>query len=407
MHSKFALAIAMFLAPLARAQEASPPVTIRVATFNLEDVRTTDLLDPSHPRLKNLAEVIQRVRPNIILLNEIAYDQPGSPGFVEGDTPGQNALRFINNFLVQPQNGVEPIRFRAYAAPVNTGVASGFDLDNDGVVAKTYTFPEPSGPDGKPTDLPPDARAYGNDCWGFGGFPGQYGMAILVDERLEILSDQIRTFQRLPWDYVSGAFLPAAADGSAWFTAEEKAVARLSSKSHWDVPVKLPNGAVLHMLCSHPTPPAFDGPELRNKKRNHDEIRFWRDYIENAAYIVDDRDEPNGLRRADLFVILGDLNADPDEGDSFKNPIKTQLLSSNRINAEVVPKADIDLTAAGLDADDTALFKLRVDYVLPSAAIEVVRSGVWRLAPGGGEPASAFPSDHFPVWADLSVPAPD
>ncbi len=39
--------------------------------------------------------------------------------------------------------------------------------------------------------------------------------------------------------------------------------ARLSSKSHWDVPINV-NGRVLHVLASHPTPPVFDGPEDRN-----------------------------------------------------------------------------------------------------------------------------------------------
>ena len=49
---------------------------------------------------------------------------------------------------------------------------------------------------------------------------------------------------------------------------------RLSSKSHWDVPVRTPKG-VVHFLVSHPTPPVFDGPEDRNGKRNPDEIRLW------------------------------------------------------------------------------------------------------------------------------------
>ncbi|MFZ4575853.1 MAG: endonuclease/exonuclease/phosphatase family protein, partial [Phycisphaerales bacterium] len=329
-------------------------MTLRVATFNVEDVRTTDLLDPEHPRLKRLAEVIQRVRPNIILLNELAYDQTGAPGFKEGDEPGQNAARFLNGFLARAAGGVAPMRFKAFTAPVNTGVTSGFDLDNDGAVRTTFTHPPATGADGKPTELPADARGYGNDCWGFGGFPGQYGMALLVDERLEILTDQVRTFQRLPWSYVDGAFLPTKPEGGDWFTPEELAVARLSSKSHWDVPVKLPNGSVLHVLCSHPTPPVFDGAEMRNKKRNHDEIRFWRDYIENAPYVVDDKNVPGGLRRMDLFVIVGDLNADPVNGDSFKNPIKTQLFSSSRINSEFTPLGEVDLTAAGLDASDTA-----------------------------------------------------
>ena len=53
---------------------------------------------------------------------------------------------------------------------------------------------------------------------------------------------------------------------------------RLSSKSHWDLPIDI-DGRTVHFLVSHPTPPVFDGPEDRNGTRNHDEIRFWADYV--------------------------------------------------------------------------------------------------------------------------------
>jgi hypothetical protein len=400
---------------MCEAQEggAGAPVILRAATFNVEDVRTTDLLDENQPRVRQIAEVIQRMRPTILLLNEIAYDMPGAPGFQEGAPAGQNATRFVNSFLIKPQNGAAPMRFQTVMLPVNTGVASGFDLNNDGKVSTTFTHPLKAPANGDVTELPDDARRYGEDSWGFGGFPGQYGMALLVDERLKVLREKIRTFQLLPWDYVSGAFIPTNPDGTPWFSPEELAVSRLSSKSHWDVPVELPNGTVLHILCSHPTPPTFDGPEKRNARRNHDEIRFWRDYIDNAPYIVDDKGEPYGLEFSDHFVILGDLNADPDEGSAFKNPISTQLLSCRRINAETTPTSPVVID--GLDPDDTAMFRLRVDYVLPSVAIDVKTSGVWRVNPApiegkegveGVEGRTGFPSDHFPVWADLVVPAP-
>src|SRR5688572_28051755 len=83
---------------------AQPPAetTLRIATFNLNDVRSSDLADANHPRLRRLAEVIQRLRPNILFLNEIAYDGPGAPGFKDGDTPGQNAQRFADRFLTIP-----------------------------------------------------------------------------------------------------------------------------------------------------------------------------------------------------------------------------------------------------------------------------------------------------------------
>ena len=58
-----------------------------------------------------------------------------------------------------------------------------------------------------------------------------------------------------------GALLPddpATEEPADWFTPEELAVVRLSSKSHWDVPIKVGLHTV-HFLVSHPTPPVFDG----------------------------------------------------------------------------------------------------------------------------------------------------
>jgi endonuclease/exonuclease/phosphatase family metal-dependent hydrolase len=387
------------------------PVEIRVATFNLEDVRTSDLRDPAQPRLKALAEIIQRIAPNVLFLNEIAYDGPGSPGYVEGSEPGQNARLFAENFLsVAQAPGLTPLHMKAFMAPSNTGMPSGIDLDRSGAVASAFPPPATAGPDGSVGRLSRRedrdvARAYGGDCWGYGEFPGHYAMALLVSEPLEIQREGVRTFRLLPWDFMPGATWPPA-DGSGegtWYPEEAREKVRLSSKSHWDVPVKLPNGSVVHVLCSHPTPPAFDGEEKRNARRNHDEIRFWADYLDGDGWIVDDANHPGGLDEYAHFVIVGDMNADPDEGSAWKNPMGELILRHKRVRA-TSPVSDVEVER--LDPDDTAHFGLRVDYVLPSKTMEVIGTGVWREGPSGGSWAGRFPSDHFPVWADLSVPEP-
>ncbi len=381
-------------------------VELRIATFNLWDVRTADLLDPGQPRVKALAEVIQRLRPNILLLNEITYDMPGGPD--SSDEPGLNAQRFVDSFLSVPQApGLKPIRYVAYMWPTNTGLPSGFDLNNDGKVVKEFPPPPSTNPDGTPGPSTAAGRAYGNDCWGFGTFPGQYGMALLVDERLVVETNKVRTFRTLPWDYMPGAHLPRTKENEGWFSAEELRFARLSSKSHWDVPVRLPNGTVLHVLASHPTPPAFDGPEQRNKRRNHDEIRFWADYVSSAAWIVDDTNQAGGLERGAAFVILGDLNADPERGSSYKKPMSTVLLASRHINGEGLPTSDIDTMGENgpLTPNDTSEFGLRVDYVLPSMGLVPLRTGIWRHPSSLWLEGSRFPSDHFPVWLDVRIPA--
>ncbi|USN98629.1 MAG: endonuclease/exonuclease/phosphatase family protein [Phycisphaeraceae bacterium] len=421
MPRRFTLALGLLLplltlAPRARAAE---PVAIRVATFNIEDLRTDELIEPYSERARHAAEVIQRIRPNVILINEITDDMSGGPDFDPKAGPGQNADRFARLLARPAAPGLAPLEFTAFSREVNTGRASGFDLDRNGEVVTI--IPPPSR---KQTDA---QRAYGGDCWGFGAYPGEYGMVLLVDKRLEIKEDYVRTFRLFPWKDMPNAMMPqytpepgedksgtaaskeegenkeAATKGAddkpgPWYADEAGELFRLSSKSHWDVPVELPNGEVVHFLCSHPTPPAFDGPEARNKLRNHDEIRFWADYVDNAAYIVDDHRQPGGLPAGANFVILGDLNADPDEGQTVGNPIASLLFANRHIADDPHPTSDLALP--GLDPDDTSRFRLRVDYVLPSRTIGVRKTGIWRYPPAGAE----FPSDHFPVWADLVVP---
>lgn len=358
------------------------PVALRVATFNIEDVRAEHLETDDNPRLRAIAAIIQRIRPNILLLNEIETSHADGPS---------NAEKFAYNYLAVSQgDGLRPLYYETYTPATNTGVHSGFDLDNSGSV--DASVPERS------ERQEAAHRAYGNDCYGFGTFPGQYGMALLVDRRLEIDVEGVRTFREFLWKDLPSANRPVNPDGSDWFDEEEWDAVRLSSKTFADVPVLLPNGTTLHALISHPTPPAFDGGEKRNVLRNHDEIALIRAYIDDDPALYDDSGREGGLDDGASFVILGDLNADPTDGSGKEMTLFTQLFSSPRLAKDTHPSSEIRLD--DLDRTDTARFGLRVDYVLPSASITITASGVWRDA-GDSE---RFPSDHFPVWADVIVP---
>lgn len=396
---QFPLSVVLVSALAVAIPALAQPVTIRVATFNVEDIRTEDLVDGGSARLSRIAAVIAAIRPNVILLNEIAYDMPGGPGWVEGSKPGSNAQRFVDHYLAKLPDLPALPRYRAWMPPTNTGLPSGFDLDNNGTAAES---PGPRQDPGSPRRVPTAReQAYANDCYGYGTFPGQYGFALLIDERLELDEAGIRTFMRFPWSYMQGGYMPTNAAGEPWFTPEEAKYVRLSSKNFVDAPIKLPNGAKVHLLCSHPTPPAFDGAEQRNKKRNHDEIRLIGEYISDAPFLVDDNEREGGLGRFDSFIVMGDLNADPRKGSSFKDPIIRHLSGNPRVNFGFVPASTLALP--GLDPADTASFKLRVDYVLPSKDLTILKGEVWRHPPADG---ADFPSDHFPVYLDLSVPAP-
>lgn len=366
---------------------------VRFATFNAslnrsnEGELVSDLSTPDNAQARMVAEIIQRTDPDVLLVNEFDY--------VAG---GEAARLFRDHYLAVGQGGADPVDYPYfYVAPVNTGVPSGLDLDNNGDVG---------GP---------------NDAFGFGFFPGQYGM--VVYSKYPIKANRVRTFQHFLWKDMPGARLPddpATAAPADWYSPEELDAFRLSSKSHWDVPIRTPRGTV-HFLVSHPTPPVFDGPEDRNGTRNADEIRFWADYVAGARYVYDDRGHRGGLARGARFVIAGDQNSDPLDGDSIPGAIQ-QLLDSPRVNASRPPTsagaAEASLLQGGVNLDhgspadqDTADFaeppgNLRADYVLPSRKLRIADSGVFW--PEQAEPLSAltgvfpFPSsDHRLVWVDV------
>jgi len=372
-------------------------------TYNIEDVRTADVRSGNHPRLVDAAALIQDLRPDVLLINEMTVDQSGAPGYRPGEPERQNARRFAENYLSRPQaDSLEPITYRPVMLPVNTGRPSRLDLNNDGRVVTAVPDVPRSPADGSVAAQTAAGRAYGGDAWGFGTFPGQYGMALFVRDDLSLLRDSIRTFRLFEWSEMPGAAVPVdSVTGEKWYSDEEWSQMRLSSKSHWDIPVRLPGGRVVHVLASHPTPPGFDGAADRNGRRNHDEIRFWIDYLDGADYITDDSSGTGGLADGASFVLMGDLNADPDDGDGYGNAIN-RLLEHPRVHETVPTVPSRELPAfPDLEPDDTTPYGLRIDYVLPSADLGIGNARIWRPAPA--DTADLPISDHFPVYVDLSV----
>ncbi|WP_428388622.1 endonuclease/exonuclease/phosphatase family protein [Mucisphaera sp.] len=365
------------------------PVVIRVASFNTSLSRTpegkmlADFETGHDPAARRTAEILQRLRPDVVLMNEFDWD-----------AEGRGVELFKDLYLGVSQSEQTPIDYPfVYQPDVNTGHLMDVDVNGDGRVA-----------------LPADAQ-------GFGLFPGHFGFVVL--SRYPIVKDEIRRFQTLLWRDMPGALLPddeETTEPGDYYRGEVLDRLRLSSKNHVDVPVEVV-GRRVHVLASHPTPPVFDGPEDRNGRRNHDEIRLWADYLDGADYLIDDAGVAGGLAEGAHFVIVGDLNADPFDGDSIRGAPQ-QLLEHPRVNGAVRPasrggvadaeaEGGANLTHGGDPSLDTADFggpgNLRVDYVLPSTTLGVVRSGVvWPVA---GDPLADLveTSDHRAVWVDVVV----
>ena len=373
---------------------------VRVATFNValnrkEAGQLVQDLKQGDEQAKRIAAIVQLVRPDVLLANEVDYSD------------GEAAKILLNEYFKKPQNPKrqpEACDFGYYyTAAVNTGVSSGLDLNLNG----------------RNTDS--------DDGWGFGAFPGQYGMAVY--SKYPISDSAVRTFQMFKWSDMPNAKRPKLVDkvtGAETFFHSDAVwkQLRLSSKSHWDVPIKI-GESTLHVIASHPTPPVFDGPEDRNGCRNHDEIRLIQDYVEGTAddgYIVDDKGETGPLALSAPFVIMGDLNSDPNDGSGIAQGI-IDLLSSKRVAANFVPESKGGVEASKLQgkanekhkgnpANDTGDFNdnnagnLRIDFVLPSSNCKIVGGGVfWPTADQlkDNDPKLVDASDHHLVWLDIQL----
>jgi len=326
-----------------------------------------DILKGEAPDIQTAVRIVAEVSPDILLLGKVDYDY---------GLAGAGALADLFAQATDPY----PYLF---ALPPNTGMATGLDMDGDGRLG---------GP---------------RDAQGYGWFAGQGGMVLM--SRLPIDLDNVRDFSDLKWAETPGALLPEV-DGKPFPSAEALAAQRLSHTGHWVVPVVLPGGGRLNLLAFTAGTPVFDGPEDRNGKRNHDEVMLWVRYMDGLF----------GPVPKDPVVVLGDANLDPHDGDGLRAAIHA-LLGHPRLQdpeprsaggAEAAGQGGVNARHAGdpaldtADWDDDGAGNLRVSYVLPDAALDVVASGVFW--PDSDDPlrplvaAEGVPR-HRLVWVDIAL----
>ena len=337
---------------------ACPPVaaeTLRVATWNVgldrkgPGLLVQDLDRGEDPQIAAIVRVLVALDADVILLTSVDYDRGGVALRLMAERLAAAGMDYPHRFAFRP----------------NTGTQTGLDVDGNGRVG--------------------DPR----DAQGFGLFSGQGGMALL--SRLPVDEGGARDFSGFLWRDLPG--------GLGTDRDELAAVQRLATTGFWDVPVATASGP-LHVLAWHATPPVFDGAEDLNGRRNHDEAMFWIRLLDDALPM-----EPPPAP----FILLGDANLDPVDGDGLTAGISALL--AHPALQDPRPKGSHGREEPGHKGDpalDTALYDfggLRVDYVLPSAGLTVAGAGVlWPPADDPFAETLAKASRHAPVWVEVELP---
>lgn len=183
--------------------------------------------------LINVACIIQMTRPDVMLLQEYNYENDAN-GNQDMNATLQSVSDFQKNYLLANLTrwgcDAEPLQevyAHVFVADVNTGVPYGCKGTRE------------------------------NPCQGFGWFPGQYGTVFL--SKYAIKRDAVRTFQKFLWKDMPNAFTPRIPNASLgfppYYSDDWFATMRLSSKTHWDIPIVVPaaggnKNELVHILAA-------------------------------------------------------------------------------------------------------------------------------------------------------------
>lgn len=315
-------------------------IRIRFGHFNVRDLTVGKLRKHDHPQVLSVSAIIKKVRPDILSINEMEA-RPDAPRL------------FLDNFL---QKGESPLHYPYhYIGPTNSGVSTGL----------SHPF----------------------DLKGFGLFEGQYGLALF--SRFPILKEELRSFEEFPW-----RLLPMGLSYLGDRAVDIHESIPLFSTNLLDVPLRI-DGRIVHAILLHASVPVKG---LLNKERNGDQLNFLNEYISGRAL---PGVEP--LKVEKPFVVIGDLNADPDKGAGIREAIRG-LLENPALNG-LVPSRPTFLEGGGLDAPllDTEGLRLKLDYILPSRNFIVLKHEVFWPDEAGWWNRVRRASDHFMVYTDCSL----
>jgi hypothetical protein len=362
------------------------PLRLRVGHFNIRECSTDKIINPQDEELTAAAEVIARFAPDIVDINELQYDienlpVAGMPGVpmpaVQGafDGGAQNARRLADR--VQANNPDAQ-----YNDTLTTLGNSGFYWQGDTLGESSFVLR------------------------GWGEWRGRHNTGVL--SRYPILRDQVRIITDFAWEDLPGNSIAAmtAATGIAVPSGFP-----LFEKSLNIIPIQVEEH-VLYLVLLHPVPPAF---EAINPYRNHDELLGLSLFLQGALPGV----EP--LPADAKYIVMGDLNADPEDGDGSIAGAIEQVIDNPAVVAWFPSGAGFKgqngqyntyLSGCGYDdgsvvTDPSTRWQMQLDYILPAPSIGTPLEGAvfW---PDHEQNRPDFDlacraSDHKFLYADIEL----
>ena len=253
-----------------------------------------------------------------------------------------------------------------HAPPPNSIHITGLDLDGDGRTSSR------------------------EDRQGYGRFSGDGGLALL--SRFPIRTPDIKSYSDLLWAELPDTELPEN------MTPEAKALQRLSSSSHVNIPIALPDGSTLTILAYAATPPVFDDEYDRNGLRNSAETAFWEYWLDGHFGTLPGH-----------FALMGNANLDPDRGDGRRGAIRSLLrhpaLQDPLPTSQGAASMRLGGAADTVDWPEPTPANMRVSYILPARTLTVAAVGVvWPPSGSAFIKTVETAGPHRLVWTDIVIP---
>lgn len=373
----------------APAGSAPTPGTWRIAQFNLRELSTDKIVATSHPQVDAAAKIVARFHPDVVCLNEMQFDIANVP---TSGMPGAKSAK-PGTFSTAESNAT---RIAARIAAENPEAIYPYALITVGNSGFAWSGPRPS--------TEPGSDWYSLRGWG--EYRGRFNTIVL--SKFPIVTDQVRIITDVAWDAIP-----------------KNSIAQMKTDTGLDVPAGYPvfekslnvipldiHGKTTYLVMSHPTAPAFWSI---NPYRHEDELRALALFLDGQLPGVE------SVPQGSPFVLIGDLNADPEEGDSRPGAI-ARVLAHDRLepwfpegagtmgknptfNTYVSGCGKGDGSSVG---DPSSRFQMQIDYILPSKEIGRAQGGAV-FFPNRAESQEDFDlacraSDHMFLYVDLPNP---